>query len=86
MAAYDSGLRLGDLLALERQDIWPDGYVSLVQHKTGFSHRAQFRSKTLMLIEECMTDWPQRKLIWPQFARRKRFYEYIRRLVRAWRD
>lgn len=83
MAAYDTALRLGDLLALERSNIWPGGYVSLVQRKTCHAHRAQLRQSTLMLIEECMAEMPGRKLIWPQFARRKRFYEYFRRLVRT---
>lgn len=81
-AAYDTALRLGDLLSVERSWIWPGGFVSLVQSKTGNSQRVQLRPSTLAKIDECMADWPGRAMIWPQFScDRKRFYEYIRRLV-----
>jgi integrase len=80
-ADYDTALRLGDLLSIERSWIWPGGYVSIVQSKTRQSHRVQLRAETLAQIDECMADWPGRALIWPEFAKRKRVYEYVRRLV-----
>lgn len=81
--AYDSGLRLGDLLSLERAWIWPGGFLSVVQAKTRNTIRVQLRDTTLAKIDECMADWPGRALIWPQFAERKRLYEYVRRLVKV---
>lgn len=83
-SAYDTALRLGDLLSIERTWIWPGGYISIVQKKTGHSQRVLLRPSTIIRIDECMADWPGRAHIWPQFSSdRKRFYEYVRRLVQA---
>src|SRR5690606_22120070 len=80
-AKYDSGLRLGDLLSLERDWIWPDGHLSIVQSKTGKQHRIQFRETTLARIRELQEALPGHRLIWPAFARRKRFYQLFRKIV-----
>jgi integrase len=82
-SAYDTALRLGDLLSIERTWIWPGGYISIVQKKTGHSHRVMLRPSTICRIDECMSDWPGRAHVWPQVANRKHFYEYVRRLVRV---
>lgn len=82
-ANYDTALRLGDLFSLERSWIWPGGYISIVQGKSGHSHRVQLRDETIRLIDDCMSALPNRRLIWPQFALRKRFYEQVKKIVKG---
>lgn len=79
-AQYDTALRLGDLLRLEKSQIGHDGYVLLVQHKTGHRHRVQFRPSTLALIEKCWAAQPDRRLIWPMFCTRENFSRAFNRL------
>lgn len=81
-AKYDTALRLSDVLSIERDWIWPGGYVSIVQSKTGRAHRVQFRETTLAEIAEVTEALPNRRLIWPAFAQRRRFYVFFRQLVR----
>lgn len=82
-AKYDTALRLGDLLSLERDWIWPGGFLSIVQHKSGKSHRIRLRDSTLARIDELQAALPGHRLIWPQFAERKRFYQLFRKIVAA---
>ena len=79
LAYWDTALRLGDLLSVERDWIWPGGYLSIVQHKTGRTHRAQLRPETLALIEELCGD-RKTGLVWPWGATRQTFYEFFRDL------
>ena len=45
-AAYESGLRRGDLWRLDREQIRPDGIISLRQHKTNQPHIVAIRPQT----------------------------------------
>jgi len=74
MASYDTALRLSDVLSLERSWIWPGGYLSIAQGKTGHTHRVQLRPSTLEAIDACMASQPDRRLIWPLWCNRNRWY------------
>jgi integrase len=82
LAAYDTALRLGDLLSIERQDIWPDGSLSIVQRKTGRTHRVQLRPETMEAIESYLNG-RKTGTIWPLLTQtRNGFYAVFRRLKR----
>jgi integrase len=81
MAAWDSGLRLCDLLRLRRDAIDADGTVRLVQHKTGKAHVAWLTARTMQEIEGIFP--PTRELVWPLWARREQFYKLFRRVLGA---
>lgn len=83
MAKWDVALRLSDMLSLEREWIWPSGTLSLIQQKTGHSHRVKLRPKTLEAIDACMACNPNRRLIWPLWCQRNRWYGHFRRLRNA---
>lgn len=80
LAGYDTALRLGDLLSLERRDIWPGGRICIVQHKTGQSHSVQLRPQTIEAIDASMGYRPMRALIWPLWCQRNRWYGHFARL------
>lgn len=82
LAAYDSGLRLSDLLSIERDWIWRGGRLSIVQAKTGRTHTVQFRAETMAAIEESMAACPRRRLIWPLWCSRDCWHRHFRRLRR----
>lgn len=50
MTGYESGLRRGDLWALERDNIGADGFVQITMHKTGWGHRPQLSLATTALV------------------------------------
>ncbi len=50
--AWDTALRLSDVLALQRQDIWEDGRLTIVQAKSGRQHQVEFHQQTLAWIKE----------------------------------
>jgi integrase len=72
-------LRLGDMLDLEIPWIWPGGYLSLVQNKTGRTHRVQFRQETMAMILELIGDRKTGK-VWSLPVRREQFYWWFNRL------
>ena len=82
LAAYDSGLRLSDLLSIERDWIWRGGRLSIVQAKTGRSHVVQLAPLTLATIDESMAACPKRRLIWPLWCGRACWFRHFARLVR----
>lgn len=51
LAGYDTGFRLGDLLALRWDQIGTDGAVLIVQHKTGWPLLTRLRLETLAALE-----------------------------------
>ncbi len=51
LAGWDTALRLSDLRSVERDWIWPGGYFSIVQHKTGNSLRRQLQPETVEAID-----------------------------------
>ncbi|HEY1601790.1 MAG TPA: site-specific integrase [Pirellulales bacterium] len=81
-AAYDTGLRLGDLFLLKFHDINPDGKIQLVQHKTGKPHVCGMRPSTIEAVEAIRL--PGRPLIFGKvIGLQKRFYHQFRALVKA---
>lgn len=82
-AAYDSGLRLGDLLSIEHAWIPASRQLCLVQRKTGQQHFVEFRPSTMSLIEESMAAWPGRALVWPLWCDQDRWYGHFKRLREA---
>ena len=75
-AAWDTGLRLGDLLSLERDWIQSDGILRIVQSKTQREHIVQLNESTLRKIRTVQSLSGSR-LLWPMdFPRRKFFSEF----------
>ncbi len=54
LAYWDTALRISDLRSIERNWIWPNGYISLVQGKVQRSHRVLLRAETIAAIDELM--------------------------------
>lgn len=77
---WDTALRLGDVLAIERDWVWPGGFISIVQNKTGKAIRKQLQPGTLAAIEENLAG-SDRRLIWPLWGRREAFFDAFRSLV-----
>jgi integrase len=77
-SAYDTGLRLGDLLAIGRFQVAP--VMQILQHKTGRAVVVQLRPSTLAAIDQTLAD-QARDLVWPLWARRQTFYEHFLQLV-----
>ena len=63
-AAYSTGLRRGDLLAIGKEDIRTDGTVSLVQSKTGYPITVQIGSDAIAAIRRMPIELP-RAFPWP---------------------
>lgn len=87
LAAYDSGLRLSDVLDLRWRDIWwpneaGDGVLVVVQRKTGHSQRVHFREATMKVLKECCAAGIERSLIFPPRSR-SRFYKNFKRLCKS---
>lgn len=86
-AGYDTGLRLGDLLSLEREwirvDGFGEGHLAIVQSKVSRLVGCRLHKETMRLIDELMAHNPGRRLIWPMWGRREALYSQFRKLVRA---
>lgn len=78
---WDTALRLGDVLSVERSWIWPGGFISIVQSKTGQAIRKQLQPGTVAAIEESLAG-SDRRLIWPLWGRREAFFDAFRSLVK----
>ncbi|HWA98098.1 MAG TPA: hypothetical protein VG713_06375 [Pirellulales bacterium] len=76
---YDTGLRLGDLLSLRRDQIGPDGVFTVVQRKTGDGIVCALWPETLAAIDA--THAKGRALIFGDVIRRDFFQQSFRRLV-----
>lgn len=82
--AYDTALRLGDLLALSPKVIsmrHRKGYIRVIESKTGKLKQAVVQPYTLRLIEQMLSLRPDRELVWPLWCRREQFYRTFRSLV-----
>lgn len=79
-AGYDTGLRLGDLLALHVGML--QGLLVIVQHKTGRHVAVRIRPATLAVIDQTLAEEP-RDVVWPLWCGRPTFYEHVRALVAA---
>lgn len=78
-AGYDTGLRLGDLLALRTSEVGP--LLALVQNKTGRPINLQLRPATLAAIDQTLAD-ESRDLVWPLWGTQETFFGHVRALVR----
>lgn len=76
---YDTGLRLGDLLAVETHEVAE--VMQLVQAKTRRPVAVRLRQATLAAIDQTLAD-QSRSLVWPLWCGRQTFYEHMRALVR----
>jgi integrase len=84
-AAYDTGLRLGDLLSVERSWLHPvstgGATLTIVQSKTGRPKASFVSEATLGIIEKLIAAIPRKTLVWPLWCRRDTFYWHINKLV-----
>lgn len=66
-AAWDTGMRRSDLLRLTREHATHDGWLEIVQRKTGRLVLCKLSKDTRSAILRTFDDWaPPRQLIWPQ--------------------
>ncbi len=79
LAGWDTALRISDLRSIERNWIWEGGFVSIVQHKTGYSHRVQLRPETIAAIDSLLAG-RKTGLIWDTLNK-KNFYDNLRKLA-----
>lgn len=87
-AAWDSGLRLGDLLSLELEWLIRDrktgtAVVVVSASKTGKEHVVTFNKPTMQLIDRSIKEHPHRKLIWPLKNQRREFYRDVKKRIEA---
>lgn len=80
-AAWDTALRLGDLLELTTDDIAHGRPFPVQQHKTGDAVAVSFSCGTSELVRECLDDGPPRSLVWPLWGRREAFFVMFRKMV-----
>jgi integrase len=83
-AGYETGFRLSDQLSLERDWIRLEGgcgSLTIIESKTRKQSRRILTPETMSLINQCMSQSPERRLIWPLWARREAFFERFRNLV-----
>lgn len=87
LAAYETGLRLSDMLLIRRKDIWwPDSkgtaILSLVQTKTGHSHRVHLRESTMREVDACARAGTPHEYIWGTVTKRH-FFVRMKRLCES---
>lgn len=80
-AGYDSGLRLGDLLALRRDAV--AAVMRIRQAKTSRPVAVRLRPETLQAIEAHLAISPPDTLVWPLWGRREALYRHLRQVVAA---
>jgi integrase len=89
-AAWETGLRLADLMALERHQIERTGWFSVTMQKTGLPQWCRLHSSTYDMIQRTFDDIaPPRRLCWPTWSTRtpKACFKLIRRdIMRAVRE
>lgn len=81
LAIWESGLRIGDLLGLRRDQVNADGIGVVVQKKTGWPIVFQLSSRTMRLIRELESD--DRPLIFGKIICRKSVFAAMRRLTKS---
>jgi integrase len=77
--AYSCGPRRGDLLAVKRTHVSPDGVLSFVQSKTKYPHRVQLSSQAILYCSRLKSDAGY-LLAWPYTA------DWFTRTFRRLRD
>lgn len=82
---YATGLRLGDLLSIEREWIRVDtdgrGYLTTIQKKTKLQKTSKIDAATMKSVDELMMQQPNRRLIWPLNCKRPVVYRTWKKLV-----
>ena len=79
--AWDSGLRWGDLVALQVAQIRPDGTATVIQHKTGRTVGIRLSESTLAALRASLEACP-RTLVLPWPASQESFIRQSRLLVK----
>jgi len=87
-AAWDTGLRLGDLLSLELDWLIRDrktktAVIVLRASKTGKEHIVTLNAPTMELIDQSIKQHRHRKLIWPLRNQRREFYRDVKKRIKA---
>jgi integrase len=87
-AAWDTGLRLGDLLSIERDWILTDnnsgcGTLVMIASKTRHEHVCTLNPCTMDLINESFVQQPKRRLVWPLRSDRREFYRDVQKRFKA---
>lgn len=89
-AAWETGLRLSDLMALERHQIERDGWFSVTMQKTGLPQWCRLHRSTHEIIQRTFDELaPPRRLCWPTWSTKtpKACFKLIRRdIMRAVRE
>lgn len=83
--AYDTALRLGDLLSLTPAVIGirnRRGHIRVIESKTGKLKQAILQPYTLRLVQQLIELRPDRELIFPLWCRREQFYRVFRSIVK----
>jgi integrase len=78
--AWDTSLRLGDLLKLRARDIGRDGIVTVIQSKTRRPIVCRLSPETMLVFDEAMRLCP-RDLVCPWPTSRETFNKQVRLLV-----
>lgn len=82
LAIWDSGLRIGDLLRLRKDQVGKDGTGCIVQHKTGWPKVFRFREKAMEAIREvCAATGDSNPLIFGGVISRKTVFVTFRRIA-----
>lgn len=81
--AWSTGLRLGDVLSIDRAAIIPSGRLHIVQHKTGRAIIRTISPEGLAGIAAIADACPGRAFAIPPYCRRNAFYGHFRRLATA---
>ncbi|RIK73110.1 MAG: hypothetical protein DCC68_25405 [Planctomycetota bacterium] len=79
--AYDTALRLGDLLTLTRDQLGGSGLIVMTMAKTGLPHTCQVRPSTVAALAAIARDDDDRLLPWRRV--RACLHKYWRRLLRV---
>ncbi|MCL4205549.1 MAG: tyrosine-type recombinase/integrase [Pirellulaceae bacterium] len=74
--AYETGLRKGDLMSLDRSQIATDGSIEIRMRKTGWGHHPRVSAETMALIRALPGRQP---LAWP--CNERQFYYHWNRLL-----
>jgi integrase len=85
-AAWETGLRLADLMGLERSQAVESGWFCVTMHKTGLPHWCKLHPSTRAVINRTFDDFaPPRRLCWPTWGIRtpKACYKLIRLEIMA---
>lgn len=81
MVFWYAGLRLGDLMRLEWENIGSDGTLVIVQHKTGWPVIAKLPPEAMSALDVLRGDG--RRYVFRQIVSRKRLTHYFAAAVRA---